>query len=377
MVYFLSDNLVLRWLESPSLYNIERDELYELDKESFEFLKASIKGVDNSADSSFINYCLEEGILSLEERKTRHPEISKSPEPSLRYLELQITNRCNLLCKHCYIDDNDPSELSIDDIKTVLEEFEEMQGLRVLITGGEPLLHNRFEELNKLLPLFSFRKVLLSNGLLLTRERIKGLNVQEIQISIDGLEDSHDAIRGKGTFKKAIESIGYAKESGLDVSVATIIHSKNLNDLDRLGKLLSEMGIRSWNVDIPCNEGRLKKNAEFLLSPEEGGKYLGYGFGEDLHISTQGFGCGLHLMAITSKGEVAKCTFYKDRNVGTIKDGLRRCWQKIRPVRIEELRCDCEYIETCKGGCRYRAEILTGDPLGKDLYRCSYYNSWT
>lgn len=373
MTYYLSENIVLKWLESPSLYNIQSDELYELDEESFEFLRGCIWGRNTCSNVSFLNYCLNEGILSERLRKTEHPPISRSPVPSLRYLELQITNRCNLFCKHCYIDDKDPAELSIDEITAILKEFEEMQGLRVIITGGEPLLHTKFKELNNILPRFSVRKLLFSNGLLLNRAIIEELNFEEIQISIDGLEDSHDSIRGKGTFKRAMDSIRLIKEAGLNVSVATIIHPKNLGDLDKLEKILMDMEIKTWTIDIPCNQGRLRSNKELIMSPEEGGKYLRYGFGEDLHSPSSDFGCGLHLMAVTAKGEIAKCTFYSDRKVGLIGDGLRECWQKIKPVRLTDLKCDCEYIEVCRGGCRYRAEILTGDPSGKDLYRCSYY----
>lgn len=373
MAYYLSENIVLKWLESPSLYNIQRDELYELDRESFEFLMDCVDGTEACTDLSFLKYCLNEEILSERPRKTEHPPISRSPVPSLRYLELQITNRCNLLCKHCYIDDKDPAELSIDEITSILREFEEMQGLRVLVTGGEPLVYTRFKELNNILPRFSVRKILLSNGLLLNKEIIKELNFEEVQISIDGLEDSHDSIRGKGTFKRSMDSIRLIKEAGLDVSVATIIHPKNLDDLDKLEKILIDMDVKTWSVDIPCNQGRLRSNKKLVLSPEEGSKYFRYGFGDDLHYTISGFGCGLHLMAVTANGDVAKCTFYREKKVGTIKEGLRQCWQRIRPIRIEELSCDCEYIEDCRGGCRYRAEILTGDPMGKDLYRCSYY----
>ncbi len=373
MIYYLSEEAVLKWLESPFLYNIKKDELYELDEEAFDFLKDCINGRD-SDDTSLVRYCIDEGILSEFPRKTKHPPVLKPTVPSLRYLELQITNRCNLLCKHCYIEDKDYVELSINDIVAVLKEFEEMQGLRVMITGGEPLLHSGFEELNRILPLFSIRKVLLTNGLLIDRKLIEKLNFEEIQISIDGLEIAHDAIRGKGTFKRAMDSIRLLKEYGIDVSVATVLHRKNLKDLERLGDLLSEMDIKTWTVDIPCIVGRLSSYEDLALSPDEGGKYLRYGFGDDLHSSSPGFGCGVHLMAVTARGEIARCTFYSNRNVGTIKEGLRNCWEKIRPVRIEELECDCDFLEVCRGGCRYRAELLTGNPFGKDLYRCSFYN---
>ena len=108
--------------------------------------------------------------------------------PSLRYLELQITDRCNLRCRHCYIGENVPKELSVRQITEILKEFEEMQGLRLMITGGEPLLHSSFDALNDVLPDFLIRKVLFTNGLLLNKDLLRRLNVDEIQISIDGLE---------------------------------------------------------------------------------------------------------------------------------------------------------------------------------------------
>ena len=64
--------------------------------------------------------------------------------------------------------------------------------------------------------------------------------------------------------------------------------------------------------------------------------------------------------------------FYGDRAVGTIGEGLQTCWQRIRPVKLERLDCRCEYVEACRGGCRYRAELLD-NPQGRDLYRCSLY----
>jgi len=78
-------------------------------------------------------------------------------------------------------------------------------------------------------------------------------------------------------------------------------------------------------------------------------------------------------MAVMADGKIAKCTFYADRAVGSIEDGLRESWQRIKPVRIETLTCDCHYLNECRGGCRYRA-LLLGDELGKDFYKCHSYD---
>jgi len=374
MPYFLSQNAALKWLEIPSVYHIKKDDLYELDDDSFDFLQSCIS--DNGCstkDNKFIRYCLKEDILTKSNVILRRPPLLKAHEPSLRYLELQITSKCNLRCKHCYIGDAEFAELSVNQVKNILAEFEEMQGLRVLITGGEPLAHSKFREINEMLPDLFLRKVLFTNGLLLNKSVLRQLNVDEIQISIDGLEAAHNSLRGKGTYKPALKAARQAIDSGFEVSIATMVHRENLNDFDKMDRLFKRIGVKDWTVDIPCQTGRLHNNNEFQVSPELGGKYFSYGYGSGLHSGAPGFACGLHLMAVMADGKVAKCSFYGDNPVGTIGDGLRNCWQRINPVRLDELECDCNFKEECRGGCRYRANLL-GNPLGKDLYKCNFYD---
>ena len=370
---YLSKNCILRQLEKPSVYDIATDDLYELDEESFALLsRCASEGGWSVEDDEFAEYCMGEGILTTETVSARRPLLSKSPDPSLRYLELQITERCNLRCAHCYIDGG-VRELAVERIGRVLREFEYLQGLRVLITGGEPLLHGRFDEINGILPDFAMRKVLFTNGTLLKADMVGMLNVDEVQISIDGLEAAHDSLRGPGNFRAAVEAIRLCKATGLEVSVSTMVHRKNLGDFDELEELLHELGIKDWTVDVPCITGRLKDHTEFQMTPQVAGKYLRYGFGGGVHESPPGFACGLHLASVSADGRIAKCTFYSDKATGTIEDGLRECWQAISPVRLDELDCDCSNIESCRGGCRYRAELL-GSSRGKDIFRCSLYD---
>ena len=169
-----------------------------------------------------------------------------------------------------------------------------------------------------------------------------------------------------------MEAVRNALEAGFDVSIATMALPGNLRDFDEMESLFKGLGIKDWTVDIPCITGRLKDHAEFHLKPEKGGKYLGYGYGAGLHGTGQGFGCGLHLMSVLADGKVAKCTFYADHAVGTIGQGLKACWDRIQPIKLKTLGCDCEYLDVCRGGCRYRAELLDGKN-GRDLYRCTLY----
>ncbi len=392
MKYYFTRESVLKWLEIPCAYHIRNDELYELDQDSFDFLKTCSKSGCDSQSSGFINYCIKEGLLTKKRIHAKRPPLTMSPVPSLRYLELQITNKCNLRCRHCYINypltkgrnrgievgerfsEKNINELSVTQIHNVLQEFEQMQGLRVLITGGEPILHSKFEEINEMLPQFFLRKVLFTNGILLNEKEIKRLNVDEIQISIDGLEDAHDSLRGKGTYRLARKAAQCSLDHGLHVSIATMVHPGNLRDFDEMEKLFKGMGIKEWTVDVPCITGRLEDNSEFQISPEAGGRYLKYGYGNGIHTATSGFACGLHLMAVMANGKAAKCTFYSDKAVGNVEEGLKVCWERIKPIRLDELSCNCEHIESCRGGCRYRAGLF-GDTLGRDPYRCALYGT--
>ncbi|RME65485.1 MAG: radical SAM protein, partial [Nitrospirae bacterium] len=293
-----------------------------------------------------------------------------SPEPSLRYLEVILTYRCNLRCRHCYIGEPENVEVPLEKLLQALQEFYEMQGLRVLFSGGEPLIYRHFDELNEFLKDYPLRKVLLTNGTLLTEKRLKGLNFHEIQFSIDGLEVSHDLIRGKGSFKKTIEALKRAKDMGFDVSVATMVHRANLQDFGELEDLLRALGVKEWTVDVPVPEGRLRDNEDLSLPPEVAGPYLRYGFGGGMHGADGPYGCGAHLMAILPEGTAAKCSFYAKMPLGRIEEGLRVCWKRLRPVILDELNCKgCPELYTCRGGCRYRAEVCLIEN-GPDPYRC-------
>lgn len=382
MKYRLSNDCRLRMIETPCVYNLKTDGLYELDFDGFMFLKKcaeSESGCEADGDGDFIKYCRDENILTeTSYSKPAAQDIRQSPLPSLRYLELQITRRCNLRCRHCYLGPAQTSDMSVEIIKAVLAEFQDMQGLRVLITGGEPLMHPDFGPINAILPEYNIRKVLFTNGLLINRDVLDTLNIDEIQISLDGMRRGHEELRGKGTYDKAVKAIDDCIEAGKQVSVSTMVHRENLNEFPAMREMLEAMAIRDWTVDIPVCGGNMSDNPILQLTPKEAGGFLKYGFGEGQHyIGDEEFryGCGLHLMAVMPDGSCAKCTFYSDNPVGNISEGVGTCWSRVKPVEIDKLKCSgCEYMDQCRGGCRYRAAVMgRGDKSEKDIYKCVFY----
>jgi radical SAM protein with 4Fe4S-binding SPASM domain len=369
----LTPHSVLKNLEESYLFDIENDELYELNTDAYQFLLRISRGENPPAraeDEEFIRFCLSENLIAFSGTPFQKKMLSNpSPIPSLRYLELQITDRCNLQCRHCYIGEGFHQDLSKDQIQKVFEEFEEIQGLRLLLSGGEPLLHSHFWEVNDLLRNFAFRTVLLSNGTLVTQEVAKRLRVHEVQISLDGMEEGHESLRGRGTFKKTLMAIDHLQEVNIRVSVATMIHRKNLSEFDLLASLLRSKNIEEWNVDVPCVEGRLKTNQELWVTPAEAGRYLSYGYGGGFHGSTSNSTCGAHLCAIIPSGAVCKCGLFSQEPVGSIEEGLRTCWTRIPRIPLKDLNCKCPVTEDCRGGCRYRANAQ-GDLFQPDLFQC-------
>jgi sulfatase maturation enzyme AslB (radical SAM superfamily) len=146
--FALAPRCALKRLEEPYLYDIENDELYELSEEAYQFLLKCSQGERVSIekeDEEFMQHCLSENLVVLSETPVKRKGPSPpSPIPSLRYLEFQISDRCNLRCRHCYIGDGFHQDLSFEKILRILKEFEEIQGLRLLLSGGEPLLHPHF-----------------------------------------------------------------------------------------------------------------------------------------------------------------------------------------------------------------------------------------
>lgn len=374
----LSKPCSLKNLERPSLYHKERDELYQLNHKAFGFLTqcdgTKMKS-DLNGDKKFLEYCFQEKLLTLYKKPSKRKIILSKPlKPSLRYLELQITDKCNLKCRHCYVGKQKNKELKIEKIFDICEQFQELQGLRLIISGGEPLLHKEYWKFNDSIGRYQFRSILLSNGTLITPQVARRLKVEEVQISIDGMEKSHDLLRGKGAFKASIKGAENILKAGIDLSVATIIHKYNLDDFDEMERLFRNIGVKDWSVDFPVFTGYFVANPDFSVSPEKGGNLLKYGFGSGLYQSSGKFACGSHLCAITPDGKVCKCSFFIDHPLGNIyNNNLKECWKRLKHLRLNDLKCKgCVYLKECRGGCRYRA-LLEGNLVGADSVRCAAF----
>ena len=372
----LASEAALKRLEIPYIYHTGRDELYEIDDRAVDFLThcdGRTKGEALTDDAEFVEYCIEEGILEpLSAPAPTDIAIEESPYPSLRYLELHLTHRCNLRCRHCYLGKSRPAELPLADAVTITRQFSEMGGLRLLISGGEPMVYDALPSYLKEIRGLKIRRILFTNGTRITTENIEQLDVDEIQFSLDGWQEGHDWLRGPGVFEKTVNSVNIARKAGIPVSFSTMIHKGNLTEFDRMREFMEEVEALEWGIDILTVAGSLEEahHGDVTVPYEQAAPLMAYAYGGGYHGASDGYACGRHLMAVMPDGKAVKCGFYRDQSLGDARRSLKDCWLTMAHIRLDELECrDCPVLEECRGGCRFRAP----HPLAPDPAMCRLY----
>jgi radical SAM protein with 4Fe4S-binding SPASM domain len=366
--------VALKNLEQSYVYHIGRDELYEIDHSALSFLTrcdGTLKGIELTSDAQFVEFCLDEGLLETH-IQPRHISISvdNAPIPSLRYLELQLTHRCNLHCRHCYLGPAKNDDLLLEDALRITRDFSRHGGLRLLISGGEPLLYPHLEEFIAATGNLQIRRILITNGTLITDKNASELKVEEVQFSLDGWHQGHEMLRGAGSFGLTMRGIQAVRKAGIPISIATMIHRGNVNEFEQIQQFIKEAGATEWGIDMPCMAGSLRQNRDLIIPYEDAAHLLEYAYGGGYHGSSDGFTCGRHLMTIAPSGKALKCGFYVDAPLGDARRDLISCWLNLKHLPITALECKgCPVIEECCGGCRFRAS----HPLAPDPVMCAFY----
>jgi radical SAM protein with 4Fe4S-binding SPASM domain len=370
----LTPRCSIKTLEEKYVYHLLKDELYEINEEGLQMLllcDGTHRLADLNPDPEFLIFCLEEDLLEFRDvpQKIDFWE-GRSPTPSLRYLEWLVTFRCNLSCAHCYLGALSSNEFPVELIEPLLMQFSRMQGLRILVSGGEPTLYRHFHVLNHMVRQYPIRSVLLSNGMILDDELASRLNFSEVQISLDGTEKGHDLIRGKGSFKRAVAAMEAVRKAGLDLSVATMIHKGNREEWLEMQRLVTSLAAREWSIDYPCIKGRWESHPELWVGPEEAAEKMRFSFGGSYHGTSPGWTCGRHLAAVLPSGELCRCGLFAGQCYGSIGDGLAEAWMRVKHLPIEGTKCHgCQQADLCGGGCRFRA----GGPEERDELMCWFH----
>ena len=217
------------------------------------------------------------GVFQECNRKTGLADYQKYEYKDNRFIQLltwSITGKCNLRCKHCYInaDDGKYGELSFAQCEEAVRQMLEAGVYMVAFTGGEPLVRKDFWRLMDLLKANHINLMeILTNGVLITDEFLDrlekiGRRPQIFILSFDGV-NCHDWMRGiPGTERSVIEAIKRLRRWGYPVRLTTVLHAGNLESLLPTYELIKELGVSSWTVATVVNSGNWQKQKHTELN---------------------------------------------------------------------------------------------------------------
>ncbi len=328
----------------------------------------------------------------------------------------EITRACNLRCKHCLSDSGKPhpNELDTSEAKKLIDSLEKMKVFNIDFSGGEPLIR---PDIFELLEYASQKKMsinLITNGSLITKEiidRLENTNIFNLQLSVDGIERTHDDFRGiKGSYNSTVNAIKLLKDANYGVVISSVVTNQNIDEIPKIIDMAIDLGVPSYKTTLFMPAGRGKKNVDgLLLTPQDVKKFTFMMIekkketGEKINISIEtdypwlventgkeypkslitddsskiGCSAGNSSVYITSEGKITPCPFLSDFVAGdSRKENIKNVWDNssifsiFRNFTKGDLKgkCnECEYLGiSCYGGCRAAALAHSGDLYAED-----------
>ncbi len=183
-----------------------------------------------------------------------------------------VTDACNLSCRHCLFSASPAKTRSL--APELLQETVQQAyalGCRLFsFTGGEPFLYPEFLPFLRALLADNedVHAAVLTNGMLLHQflDELGDMDRLHLQVSLDGLEKSHDRLRGSGSYRKLMKNLVAMKEAGIPVTLSVAISSENIEDLLQLVDIAAEVGAAS--IHILYHFVRGKGSQEQFITPD-------------------------------------------------------------------------------------------------------------
>jgi len=377
------------------LHKYEQEKIFDL------LMAFSIEDVLTQLEDSDLSF--DDLLHVLTELEAKQFEAHKHKEQGIKSLNLYMTNRCNLCCKHCYMFAGKPleNELQSNEILVLLKEFRRYGGCNLILSGGEITERRDLKEIVSVANGLHLTTTLLTNGIDWPVDLVEYISnkVAEVQVSIDGYdEESNSKIRGIGKFQRALDTVKHFYDKGVRITVAItpmypIDKVKYINFSKRLmDTFCSEnfnikfsyelMGGRDYSATHIDNEAYRKTIEEIVESIYPGNKLENFALNHKNKILFSN--CGYGALTVAADGGVFFCNRVSDlKCYGNIRD---MTFEKI--TRLADKICilsdvdnlmpckDCSLKYICGGGCRlaYVPSILQADPYSKHFFqreRCS------
>jgi radical SAM protein with 4Fe4S-binding SPASM domain len=320
-------------------------------------------------------------------------------------LFLDITSRCQCRCWFCYnrSGEEHPSEMNSEVVCSLIRRFGGLGGMELRLSGGEPTLHPDLPLFIDLAGRYALRTILVSNGMIAPRmlEYLKYSPVTAYYLSLQGDRNTHDAVRGEGSYDQCCHTAATLIAAGCRVRLSMIFHKRNQHSLehivnlaDRLGAELAFNPLRPFGrADIadmlePDEHRRLVEKVLELqrrfpyLKIETPWSYLLFPPMKptpSVEI-TRRLGCGGNALSIAVNGDCFGCgqlSALPEFCLGNIhQDDLLMIWSRSRAAcRLANAplsaKCnDCAYLagSPCFGGCMATALAVRGSLSAGDPY---------
>jgi selenobiotic family peptide radical SAM maturase len=308
-------------------------------------------------------------------------------------LQWHITQACDLNCRHCY-DRSARSPMSLEQGIRILEDVRIFCRDRhvmkaVSFTGGNPLLYPHFSDLYRAASEKGFSIGILGNPT--ERKKIEEIisirKPSYFQVSLEGLREHNDYIRGEGHFNRVMEFLGLLRELNIFSMVMLTLTKNNIKDIIPLAEILNDHADRfHFNRLSMVGEGAnlmLPEKEEYLAFldsyeraiekiPVLGIKdnmlsALWYKKGLKPFGGCTTFGCGaaFNFLSVLSDGEVHACRKFPSPVGNIFRQSIAEIYDS---PAAERYRAGCKACHNCRlhavcGGC-----LAVAHSLGRDIF---------
>ncbi|HYE29612.1 MAG TPA: radical SAM protein [Allosphingosinicella sp.] len=352
------------------------------------------------------------------ERPVRYAEVGDLAARIPVSVVWELTLACDLACNHCgsRAGRRRRDELSTAECLDLIRQLAELGTRDIGLIGGEAYLRKDWIELIAAITEAGIECGLQSGGRNLSEDRVAkaaAAGLKGVGISIDGLRDVHDALRGvPGSFDLGLAAIRRARAHGLVATVNSQVNQGSLPQLREMMDVIVEAGATNWQLVLTVAMGNAADRPEMLLQPYQMlelmpllaelarearsrglflqlGNNIGY-FGpyeaalrdlSDDELHWAGCSAGDSVLGIEADGTIKSCPgLPRPYAGGNVRDrSLREIWEESEPLAFTRRRTvddlwgfcrTCYYAEVCMGGCTWTAHSLFGRPGNNPM--CHY-----
>lgn len=306
----------------------------------------------------------QETTQTVEENTQDYMLEADQRKPQLKSIQFELTSRCNERCIHCYIPNakkNAGEDMSFEQVCKIIDEFADMGGLHLSLSGGEVFLHKDILRIIQYCRQKDMEICILSNLLSLCDEQIpviKEMNVSYIQASLYSMvPEIHDTITTvKGSQQKTLRALEKLIAADIPVQISCPLMKANKDSYRDVLKYAQSKQIKAFSDYIMMGEADLStENLKNRLSLSETDKVIRDIIQYDLdyprwvnekrpyleNVDQERYakqalcGAGINNICITANGDLYPCPGWQSMIVGNINDkSLKEIWQDSEQLKM-------------------------------------------